>query len=333
MKDHAEVSRRSFVTAAGTTALTLGMPAIVPARALGREGKAAASERLTLGFIGMGKQNGGHLRFFLRKAETQVLAVCDCDTTRREHARKQVDEHYAKEKTKGSETKDCQGYNDFRDLLKRGDIDAVVIATPDHWHAIQIIEACKAGKDIYCEKPLTLTILEAKTVIEAVKKHSRVLQTGSQQRTEFDGRFRKACEYVRSGRIGKVQTVHAGLGGPSRPCDLPEEPMEPGLDWDLWLGPAPKRPYNSILSPRGVHDYFPNWRSYIEYSGGGMTDFGAHHFDIAQWGLNRDRLRARCRSFRPKTRTPRTASATSTMTASFSTTAGPAATLSWEPTA
>jgi len=288
MKDQAEFSRRSFITAAGSTALTLGMPAIVPARALGREGKAPASERLTLGFIGMGIQNSGHLDAFLGKAETQVLAVCDCDTTRREHARKRVDEHYAKEKTKGSAPKDCKGYNDFRDLLKRPDIDAVVIATPDHWHAIQIIEACKAGKDIYCEKPLTLTIFEARTVIEAVKKHHRVLQTGSQQRTEFDGRFRKACEYVRSGRIGKIQTVHAGVGGPSRPCDLPAEPMEPGLDWDLWLGPAPKRPYNSILSPRGVHKHFPNWRNYIEYSGGGMTDFGAHHFDIAQWGLNRD---------------------------------------------
>ena len=216
------------------------------------------------------------------------MAVCDCDTTRREHARKRVDEHYAKEKTKGADSKGCKGYNDFRELLERGDIDAVVIATPDHWHAIQIIEACKAGKDIYCEKPLTLTILEAKTVIDAVRKHDRVLQTGSQQRTEFDGQFRKACEYVRSGRIGKVKTVYVNVGGPSRPCDLPEEPMEPGLDWDLWLGPAPKRPYNSILSPRGVHKHFPNWRSYREYSGGSMTDFGAHHFDIAQWGLDRD---------------------------------------------
>ncbi len=145
MKDQAEFSRRSFITAAGTTALTLGMPAIVPARALGREGKAAASERLTLGFIGMGFQSSGHLDAFLGKKETQVLAVCDCDTTRREHARKRVDEHYAKAKTKGSAPQDCKGYNDFRELLKRPDIDAVVIATPDHWHAIQIIEACKAG--------------------------------------------------------------------------------------------------------------------------------------------------------------------------------------------
>jgi predicted dehydrogenase len=172
--------------------------------------------------------------------------------------------------------------------LQWNDIDAVVIATPDHWHAIQIIAACKAGKDVYCEKPLTLTIHEAKVVIDAVRKYARVLQTGSQQRTEFDGKFRRACEYVRSGRLGKILSVHAGLGGPSHPCNLPEEPMEPGLDWNLWLGPAPKRPYNSILSPRGVHQHFPNWRAYKEYSGGGMTDFGAHHFDIAQWGLGRD---------------------------------------------
>jgi predicted dehydrogenase len=288
MKKDAQVSRRSFARAAGGAVAALGMPTIVPARALGRDGKSPAGDRITLGFIGMGKQNGYHLGAFLGRPETEVLAVCDCDTKRREHARKRVDEHRDKEKSKGSASGDCKGYNDFRELLQRNDIDAVVIATPDHWHAIQIIEACKAGKDIYCEKPLTLTILEAKRVIEAVKKHDRVLQTGSQQRTEYDGKFRKACEYVRSGRIGKILSVHGGVGGPSRPCDLPEEPMEPGLDWDLWLGPAPRRPYNSVLSPRGVHNHFPAWRDYIEYSGGAMTDFGAHHFDIAQWGLDRD---------------------------------------------
>ena len=288
MSEAAKVSRRTFAVA-GATALAAGWPTIVPARALGREEKSAPSERITLGFIGMGTMNAYHLGKFLEKPETQVLAVCDCDTTRREHARQRVNEYYAKENSRSSEDGDCQGYNDFRELLARDDIDAVVIATPDHWHAIQIIEACKAGKDVYCEKPLTLTILEAQRVIEAVRKYGRVLQTGSQQRTEFDGKFRLACECVRSGRLGQITTVHGGVGGPSRPCDLPEEPIEPGLDWNLWLGPAPWRPYNSILSPRGVHKHFPAWREYLEYSGGGMTDFGAHHFDIAQWGLNRDR--------------------------------------------
>ncbi|MBN1419211.1 MAG: Gfo/Idh/MocA family oxidoreductase, partial [Planctomycetes bacterium] len=168
------------------------------------------------------------------------------------------------------------------------DIDAVCIATPDHWHAIPIIEACKAGKDVYCEKPLTLTILEAKRCIDAVRKHERVFQTGSQQRSSVFGPFRLACEIIRSGRLGKIRTVTVGVGGPSRWCDLGEEAMEPGLDWDLWLGQAPKRPYHSVLSPRGVHNHFPAWRSYREYSGGGLTDMGAHHFDIAQWALDMD---------------------------------------------
>jgi predicted dehydrogenase len=277
-------TRRAFLQGAG--AVALAAPTILSASARSDDKKTAPSDRITLGFIGVGKMNGDHLKKFLGRPSTQVLAVCDVDTTRRENARKTVEDAYAKNEKNGY--KGCEAYVDFRELLARDDIDAVVIATPDHWHAIPVIEACKAGKDIYCEKPLSLTIHEAKVMIDAVRKYRRVLQTGSQQRSEYEGRFRKACEYVRSGRIGKVLTVHVGVGGPSRPCDLPEEPMEPGLDWDRWLGPAPKRPYNSVLSPRGVHNHFPNWRSYREYSGGGMTDFGAHHFDIAQWGLDMD---------------------------------------------
>jgi predicted dehydrogenase len=149
-----------------------------------------------------------------------------------------------------------------------------------------VILAAKARKDIYCEKPLSLTIAEARAMVKAVRKYDRVFQTGSMQRSSPE--FRKACELVRNGRIGKVQQVLVDVGGPSKWCDLPEEPMEPGLQWDLWLGPAPVRPYNSVLSPRGVHKHFPNWRNYREYSGGMMTDWGAHHFDIAQWGLGMD---------------------------------------------
>jgi predicted dehydrogenase len=170
--------------------------------------------------------------------------------------------------------------------LAHKDLDAVVIASPDHWHTIEVVDACRGGLDIYCEKPLTLTIREAKLCIDAVRKHNVVFQTGSQQRSGRE--FRTACELVRNGRIGKLQKVLVGVGGPSKWCDLPEEEMEPGLDWDRWLGPAPMRPYNSILSPRGVHDHFPRWRAYREYSGGSMTDWGAHHFDIAQWGLGMD---------------------------------------------
>ena len=146
----------------------------------------------------------------------------------------------------------------------------------------------KAGKDVYCEKPLTLTLAEAKRCIDAARKYDRVFQTGSQQRSNVFGPFRQAAEIIQSGRLGKIQSVTVGVGDPSKWCDLPGEEMEPGLDWDLWLGPAPMRPYSSILSPRGVHKNFPAWRSYREYAGGGHADMGAHHYDIAQWCLGMD---------------------------------------------
>jgi predicted dehydrogenase len=276
------LSRRVFLKQVTTAA---ALPVLVPRAALGDDKKAAAGERLTLGFIGMGTQMRGHLNYYLGQKETQVLAVCDVDNNRLQNARKRVEDRYG-EDVKSGVYKGCSAYKDFRDLVARKDIDAVVIATPDHWHAIPALEALKAGKDIYCEKPLTLTIHEAKALIDAARKYQRVFQTGSQQRSEKG--FRKACELVRSGRIGKVQAVYVNVGGPSMPCDLPEEAEEPGLDWDRWLGPASRRPYNSVLSPRGLHTHFPNWRNYREYSGGMMTDWGAHHFDIAQWGLGMD---------------------------------------------
>jgi predicted dehydrogenase len=207
------------------------------------------------------------------------------DTTRKEAAKNTVEKKYA-EQIKSGIYKGCAAYNDFQELIARGDIDAVVICTPDHWHAIPCLEAIKAKKDVYCEKPLTLTIREAKMLIDAARKYERVFQTGSQQRSSKE--FRQACELVRSGRIGKLKAVYVNVGSSSKPCDLPEEKMEPGLDWDRWLGPAPKRPYSSVLSPRGIHGHFPAWRNYQEYSGGMMTDWGAHHFDIAQWGLGMD---------------------------------------------
>lgn len=256
-------------------------PLILPSHVWSAETK--PSSKISVGFIGVGTQGRGLLGGFLRRNDTQVVAVCDVDTTRRAHARQVVDEHYGKQK---ENFKGCAEFKDFRELIARKDIDAVVIATPDHWHAIPVVLAADSGKDIYCEKPLSLTIYEARAMANAVRRNNRVFQTGSMQRSSAE--FHKACELVRNGRIGKVKTVHVGVGAPSKWCDLPEEPSEPGLDWDLWLGPAPVRPYNSVLSPRGVHKHFPNWRNYREYSGGMMTDWGAHHFDIAQWGLGMD---------------------------------------------
>jgi predicted dehydrogenase len=276
-------TRRRFLRTVGAAAL--GAPAIAEAAALGLGGRAAPSERTTVGFIGVGKMaNDYHLSTLLGFADVQALAVCDVDRSRREHARRRVETAYSKDSTYHG----CAEYTDFRKLLQRDDLDAVCIATPDHWHAIPLIEAAKARKDIYCEKPLTLTIAEAKRCLDAVRKHQRVLQTGSQQRSSVFGQFRLACELVRSGRLGEVKSVTVGVGGPSRWCDLPPEEIESGLDWDLWLGPAPSRPYNSVLSPRGVHNHFPNWRGFREYSGGGHTDMGAHHYDIAQWALAMD---------------------------------------------
>lgn len=274
-------NRRQFLKAAA--AATLSAP-FISTTSWAATGEKGPNDRITLGFIGTGTQGRHLLNSFLPHPNTQVVAVCDVDTTRREHHRKLVNDFYSA-KT-GKEFKGCDEYKDFRDLLARKDIDAVVIASPDHWHAYQSIAACKAGKDVYCEKPLSLTIHEARAMVKAARKYKRVFQTGSMQRSS--GEFLKACELVRNGRIGKVQKVIVDVGGPSVPCDLPEEAMEPGLNWDLWLGPAPMRPYNSVLSPRGVHKHFPNWRNYREYSGGMMTDWGAHHFDIAQWGLGMD---------------------------------------------
>ncbi|HVR35205.1 MAG TPA: Gfo/Idh/MocA family oxidoreductase, partial [Methylomirabilota bacterium] len=174
----------------------------------------------------------------------------------------------------------------FREMIARDDIDAVVIATPDHWHALISNAAARAKKDVYCEKPLCQSIREAELMVKAVRDNNTVFQTGSMQRSSKE--FRTACELVRNGAIGKISKVEVSVGGPGIPCNLPAEAAEPGLDWNLWLGPAPERPYHSELSPRGVHDHFPNWRRYREYGGGMVTDWGAHHFDIAQWGLGMD---------------------------------------------
>jgi predicted dehydrogenase len=175
-------------------------------------------------------------------------------------------------------------------LLGRDDIDAVVIATPDHMHAIPCLEAARARKDedVYCEKPLTVTVAEGRLICDAVQQNGCIFQTGSQQRSEFDGKFRQAVEIVRNGRLGALKRVTVGVGGPAVACDLPAEEQPADVDWNLWLGPAAYRGYNHILCPQGNHDHFPAWRAYREFGGGGLADMGAHHFDIAQWALDMD---------------------------------------------
>ncbi len=264
------LSRRRFVQSAA-----LAAPFVLSRRSVAAD----ANERISVATIGNGKMMyGSHLPHFLKMPELQVVAVCDVDSSRREAARNRVDDAYGND--------DCFSCVDYNEILARDDIDAVAIGTPDHWHGRIILDACKAGKDIYCEKPLTNTLMEAKATMDAVKAAGIVFQTGSQQRASEN--FRYACELVRNGRIGKINEVRVSVGGPPKACDLGGEEMEPGLDWDRWLGSSPMRPYSSVLSPRGVHTHFPAWRNFREYGGGGMTDWGAHHFDIAQWGLGMD---------------------------------------------
>ena len=270
-------SRRRFL---GGAAAAFAAPTIIPRHVLGDENHVAANDKIVLGAIGIGKMMySSHLPHYVRMPEVKVVAVCDVDTTRRKTGKKRVDDAYKND--------DCAAYLDHHEILARDDIDAVACATPDHWHAMVILDTCKAGKDMYCEKPLTNNLMEAKTVMDAVNNSKIIFQTGSQQRAGDN--FRYACELVRNGHIGKVERVEVGVAGPSKPCNLPGEELEPGLDWERWLGPAPMRDYSSVLSPRGMHNHYPSWRNFCEYGGGGMTDWGAHHFDIAQWGLGMDK--------------------------------------------
>lgn len=276
------LGRRQFVQAAAS----LAAPLIVPHSALGLAGSTPPSQRIALGFIGVGKQCYGHVCHLAARSDAQVIALCDVQESKRQAAREAVEQRYANREDIPSRGKGLGLYNHFRDLLARTDLDAVVIGSPDHWHAIQSIEAVKAGLDVYCEKPMTLTIGEGRAMVNAVRRYGGVFQTGSQQRSSPEFRF--ACEMVRSGRIGQLKSINVSVGGPSTDCYLPAEPVPPGVDWDLWLGPAPFRPYHSVLCPPPSFTGFPHWRSYRDYSGGGMTDWGAHHFDIAQWALGMD---------------------------------------------
>ena len=271
MKSHS-VSRRRFLQSTAVASA----PFILPSGIWSADIK--PNDKIVVGFIGMGIQNRGLQNRFMGDKNVVCVAVSDCDTTRRNAARDRANKRYQNE--------DCKTYVDFRELIARDDIDAVSIATPDHWHAIQTIAAVNSGKDVYCEKPLTHNVHESVEVMKAVKKNKAILQTGSMQRSSRE--FRVACELVRNGVIGKVERTAVNVGPPGVPCDLPTEKMEPGLDWNKWVGPGPMRGYSSVLSPRGVHGHFPNWRNYKEYGGGMVCDWGAHMIDIVHWGLGVD---------------------------------------------
>lgn len=272
------ISRRAAIKAAATFAIPMFLPTVGWARTR----RAAPSERITLGVIGVGNMGGAHLGGLLGNSELQLVAICDVDEKKRGAAKERVEKHYAAERDAGT-YKGCETYREYESVLARPDIDAVLIAVPDHWHAIIAVDACRAGKDVYCEKPLALTVRDADAMVAAARRYGRVFQTGSQQRSSSE--FRRACELVRGGFIGKLTQVNVGVGGPSQEAYLPEEPVREGFDWERWLGPAPVQPYNG---ERCSGRYEAGWRNIRDYSGGMMTDWGAHHFDIAQWGMGMD---------------------------------------------
>ena len=280
------VKRRHFLSrTAAALGAAIAAPSIVPASVFGRNGLIAPSERITMGFIGVGGQGGGHLLGgawtyvaggYAGRKDVQVLAVCDVWRDRRERATQRVNDNYAKTYGKGN-YKSCEAYTDFREVLARPDIDAVLIATPAHWHATMAAMAAAAGKDIYCEKPTAVTLSESQAMLAAVRRYGRVYQAGTQQRSEYGAKFRQACEFVRSGRIGKLKEIYAyrdggGVFWPQR--FGPAKPMPDGYDWDLYLGPAPWLPYDGITHAHRFDIGELNW--------------GQHHYDIIQWTADAD---------------------------------------------
>ncbi len=258
---------------------------IVPRKVLGR-GFIAPSDEITLGFIGLGKQTRGLAGRFIEQTPTRILAGCDVFTGKQAWFKKLVEEKYA-EKSAKSNYKGVNTYTAYESLIARDDIDAVVVVTPDHWHAIPSIEAMEAGKDVYCEKPLAHTVKEGRKMADTAEKYGRILQTGSMQRSWEN--FRKACELVRNGYVGQISKVLVNVGDPARPCDLEAEEIPSDLDWDRWCGPAQVRSYHHQLAPQDANpDFWPQWRQYKEFGGGILCDWGAHMFDIAQWALGMD---------------------------------------------
>lgn len=266
------LSRRQFLRCAAVA------PLMVPAATLGRGGVRPPSERVTMGFIGVGGQGGGHLfggawtyltGGYAARRDVQVLAVCDVWRDRRERAKQRLNQHYGRDV--------CEAYADFRQVLERADIDAVLIATPAHWHAVMSVRAVEAGKDVYCEKPTAVTIRESQAVLAAVRQYARIYQAGTQQRSEYGGRFRLACELVRSGRIGRLKEIYAWRDGGAIAWPktfAPEKPLPDGFDWDLYLGPAPMFPFDGNTGPHRFDIGELNW--------------GQHHYDIVQWGADAD---------------------------------------------
>lgn len=269
----AGISRRHFLA---TTGAALAMPTIIPSSALGIGQKASPSERVTLGVVGWGMQGPGNTNEFLKVKDCQVVAACDLDKNHLKGALDRINGHY--------QNTDCKAYHDYREMMARPDIDAVMLAVPDHWHALLATEASKNKKDIYGEKPLARTIAEQQAIVKAVQANERIWQTGSWQRSQRP--FRQAAEIVRNGLIGKVTRVEVGLPAGHSDFAHTKDKMAvtqppPELDYDFWIGPSQMEPY---IEGR-VH---MNWRWNYNTGGGQLLDWIGHHCDIAHWGLDMD---------------------------------------------
>ncbi len=266
------LTRRGFLKATTAAAAACAAPTIIPSSVWGQD-RPTPSNRITVATIGVRGQGGGVMGAFLGNADVQMVALCDVDAEPLMQRRDQVNNHY--------KNQDCKTYRDFREVLARDDIDAVIVGTPDHWHALITVAAAKSGKDVYCEKPMSHTFREGRAMCDAIQQYGRVFQVGSQQRS--DGEFRQAVELVRNGRVGRVHTVEVGLpgGGPGPVGGFTGTPP-PNLDYDFWLGPAPWKPYN----PKMIHW---DWRWNLDTGGGQLMDWIGHHNDIAHWGMGYDR--------------------------------------------
>ena len=263
------LTRRRFAAAAAA----LAAPCIVPSVVLGRGEAPAPSERVTLGFIGTGGRGVSNMKALLPLDRGQVLAVCDVRREKREAAAKIVGQYYAADKP-------CDAYNDFRDVLARDDIDAVVICPQDHWHGPIAVAAARAGKDMYCEKPLGVAVAESQAIRDAVRRYDRVFQTGTQQRS--DAKFRHACNLARFGYLGKVHTVEVAAPGPKyQPRyqgPATPQPVPDGFDYEMYVGPARMKPYTPYCID------WPGWYLTWDYCAGFIVNWGVHHLDIAHWG-------------------------------------------------
>jgi predicted dehydrogenase len=275
-------TRRRFIQTSITGVIGLSVLPLIKACKVG------ANDTIRLGFIGLGQQTVYLVNGFQNIEGVKIVAGCDVYGIKRQRFENMVRSYQESTEQKV----EVALYEDYQDLLAREDIDAVIIATPDHWHAIITLDAVRAGKDVYLEKPVTFTIEEGKAIVKAIRDNNLVLAVGSQQRSDL--RFQHAVNLVRDGKLGTLRKINAWVGPTPTPYDLPEEPIPADLNWEKWLGPMPHVHYNNGLNPPISLDpvqnetFWAKWRYYRETGGGFLTDWGAHNFDIAQWALNMD---------------------------------------------